>query len=187
MIPLVDVQRIVKPIAKLIDVETEAPVFYHYVSRLEPGQVYLEIGTWMGCSATIAALSSHDDAIIWTVDSGEFHQEHWQKTPAEYRALLHENFSRFGVEDKVNISLDGSLGMDWSGPIHVLFIDGDHGYKGVKADAEKWKKFIPVGGVMLFHDYTRYDGIERAADELEAEGWSHVFDGGSIRALRRKV
>jgi len=40
---------------------------------------------------------------------------------------------------------------------------------------------------MLFHDYTRYDGIERAADELEAEGWSHVFDGGSIRALRRKV
>ncbi len=187
MIPLTEVQKIVKPIAKLIDVETEVPVLYRYTSRLEPGQVYLEIGTWMGCSAIIAALSSHSGVTIWTVDSGEFHQGHWQKTPAEYRRLLHENFSRYGVEKRISVSLDGSLGMAWSGPIHLLFIDGDHGYKGVKADVEKWQGFIPVGGVILFHDYTRYDGIERAADELEETGWELVPGGGSIRALRRKV
>lgn len=187
MISLTEVQEAVKPIARLIDVETEVPVLYHYASSLEPGQVYLEIGTWMGCSATIVALSSHDDAIIWTVDCGKFHEEHWQKPPSEYRALLRSNFAKYGVEDKVNISLEGTMGIDWSGPIHLLFIDGHHGYKDVKADTVKWQEFIPVGGVILFHDYTRYDGVERAADELEKTGWELVPGGGSIRALRRSA
>lgn len=46
----------------------------------------------------------------------------------------------------------------WDKEIDVLFIDGDHSYKGVKADYEKYEPFVKKGGLILMHDvtYPRY-------------------------------
>jgi len=37
--------------------------------------------------------------------------------------------------------------------IHLLFIDGDHTYKGLVEDFDAWEKFVVSGGWILFHDY----------------------------------
>jgi cephalosporin hydroxylase len=36
--------------------------------------------------------------------------------------------------------------------LDVLFIDGDHSYKGVKTDFELWSPLVRPGGMILFHD-----------------------------------
>lgn len=36
--------------------------------------------------------------------------------------------------------------------IDFLFIDGDHSYEGVKADYERYKDLVRVGGIIGFHD-----------------------------------
>lgn len=185
-VKLIEVQARVRLLARRIDAETEVPVLYHYLSRLQVGDTYLEIGTWMGYSAVVAALSTPPGVTVWTVDSGEYHQAHWKHTPNEYLAILRRTFTQYGVVDRISISLAGSLGLEWDGLIQLLFIDGDHSPPAVKADVEKWSPFVPPGGVILFHDYTLYAGAKRAADRLlQDPAWIGAPADGSIRALRR--
>lgn len=164
-----------KNFARRINLESDIPVLYEYASKLGDSDTYLEIGTWMGCSAIVAALASHPGAIIWTIDSGVFHESHWQNTPDEYHAILHKNFTLCNLQNRIRVSLDGSLEMAWNGSsIDLLFIDGDHGYKGVKADIEKWIPFVSPSGIALFHDYVLYDGVKNAVDELILTGWQRL-------------
>lgn len=169
-----------------VEPESDVPVLCRYASKLRSGEAYLEVGTWMGCSAIVAALASRPDVTIWTVDSGEFHQAHWHHSPDEYRSILRKNFEQCGVSGQIVVSLEGSLGVDWSDPIHLLFVDGDHSYRGVKADMEKWTLYIPRGGVALFHDYALYDGVRQAVDELVQSGWKRLQGGANIAALSRE-
>ena len=168
-----------------LDRESDIPVLYEYASKLQPGDTYLEIGTWMGCSAAVAALASPPETIIWTVDSGAFHESHWQHTPAEYRAILRENFKSCGIAEKIQISLDGSSGTVCVRDIDLLFIDGDHSYKGVSADITKWIPLVSPDGIVLFHDYALYDGVKRAVDELIEGGWQQLSGGKNICAVTR--
>lgn len=39
-----------------------------------------------------------------------------------------------------------------TGPLDMLFIDGDHTYDGVRNDYTLYRKFVRPGGVILFHD-----------------------------------
>lgn len=182
---LAEVQERIRQIVQLIDVETEVPVLYRHLSCLHPGDVYLEIGTWQGCSAIIAALSTLPSVNVWTVDSGEFHQAHWGHTPDEYLVILRGNFVQHGVGGRINVSLAGSLGLEWDNPIHLLFVDGDHSPQGVEADVEKWIPFVVSGGVVILHDVTRYEGIRWAANELRVAGWKLIDSGGSIEVYRK--
>ena len=40
----------------------------------------------------------------------------------------------------------------WTVEFDMIFVDGDHTYKGVKQDYEDWWPKLEVGGIMLFHD-----------------------------------
>ena len=42
----------------------------------------------------------------------------------------------------------------------VLIIDGDHSYEGVKFDYENYRKFVRVGGYLIFDDYGAPDWPE---------------------------
>jgi len=48
----------------------------------------------------------------------------------------------------------------------LVFIDADHGYEGCKADLMAWMPKVKPGGWLCGHDYPRYQGVERAANEL---------------------
>jgi hypothetical protein len=48
----------------------------------------------------------------------------------------------------------------------LLFIDARHDYKYVRADFIAWERFVPVGGMVAFHDYgTRFRGVDRVVHE----------------------
>lgn len=49
--------------------------------------------------------------------------------------------------------------------IDLLFIDGGHDYRSVKADILAWKDFVKRDGMIVFHDYSSIPDVMRAVDE----------------------
>ena len=62
----------------------------------------------------------------------------------------------FEVENNITLIPLASLDAlkDWSEPISLLWIDGDHRYEVVKADFLGWEPFVVPGGVVVLHDTT---------------------------------
>jgi len=79
-------------------------------------------------------------------------------------------------------------------PVHLLLVDGDHDYYGVKADVVNWCPLVVPGGLALFHDYgngERYPwtaGVKRAVDECMAgSDWEAAGMADSLALFRRKL
>ena len=109
----------------------------------------VEIGTDAGKS-TIAlayAQQTRRGAPISTIDIVE-------------HAEIETNLSRANVTAFVNRIVRSSreVAASWSDPIELLWIDGDHSYKGVCEDIESWADKILPGGFMAFHDYPDMGG-----------------------------
>ena len=63
-----------------------------------------------------------------------------------------------------------SASVEWGSAIDLLFIDGNHDYDDVRECWEDWISFVPVGGIILFHDTRSYqDGAGRFFRERCAE------------------
>lgn len=114
------------------------------VEKLEPEQVYLEVGVDKGKSLSIARMVAKDGVEVHGVDlrpdpevpDTEFHQS--------------DSFT-FKLGKKVD----------------VIFIDGDHTYEGCKADIDNWFPQMAKGGVMFFHDADATSpGVVQAIEEF---------------------
>jgi len=79
-------------------------------------------------------------------------------TDPEVDGSTHEEFAaalrRHGVAENVEVhrTLSGEMARDWSRPIRLLWIDGDHRYEGVKADVHGFFPHLAAGAVVAFHD-----------------------------------
>ena len=84
---------------------------------------------------------------------------------------------------------------DVEDPVHLVFVDGDHSYQGVRADIDAWAPKLAPGGIIAFHDFAperkvaaKHAGIKRACLEWEEEQdmrWFLLPPVGSLRAYRR--
>jgi predicted O-methyltransferase YrrM len=109
----------------------------------------VEIGTAAGKS-TIAlayAQQTRGGAPINTIDIVE-------------HAEIEANLSRANVTAFVNriVRSSSDVAASWSDPIELLWIDGDHSFKGVSKDIECWAEKVLPGGFMAFHDYPSQGG-----------------------------
>ncbi len=75
-------------------------------------------------------------------------------------AEIEANLSRANVSAFVNriIGSSSEVAASWTDPIELLWIDGDHSYKGVSKDIESWAGKVLPGGFMAFHDYPSQGG-----------------------------
>lgn len=185
---LQEIKQKVHRITHWIRMDSEMPVLYHYISALKPGETYLEIGTGpTACSSVFAALSAASGVNVHTVDDGSM----WMPrgiSVEEYERKVRGHFDRYDLGERITFHVEDSVAVEWDEPIHVLFIDGAHDYPSVKADIEKWAPFVPVGGVMLFHDCTDHAGVKRAVNEIMRadDAWKELDGGGSLCVFRRR-
>jgi hypothetical protein len=75
-------------------------------------------------------------------------------------------------------------------PIGLLFIDACHDFQFVEADFNAWSPFVPVGGVVAFHDYlnARFGGgVTAFVDGFVATDsrWQHTALARSLVAFTR--
>lgn len=83
----------------------------------------------------------------------------------------------------------------FSGPIHLLFVDGGHDYPVVAADIANWVPKLVPEGIVAFHDYApthdhlirhKLHGIRRAVNEWAAvANWKRIPTVGSLAAFQR--
>lgn len=117
----------------------DAEVLVPEVEKLEPGEVYLEVGVDKGKSLSIARMVAKEGVVVCGVDLRID-----PKVPGTH----------FYQGDSVEVArVWGNIKNDINGKgISVLFIDGDHSYEGCKRDIEAWFPHMKEDGVLLFHD-----------------------------------
>jgi predicted O-methyltransferase YrrM len=86
------------------------------------------------------------------------------------RPAFEANILRFEVQDVVTPvimkSAEAARSVE-TGPVRLLFIDGDHSYEGVRTDIDLWGPRVVPGGVVVFDDYESPGfGVRQVVDEL---------------------
>lgn len=125
----------------------DAEVLVPEIQKLEPGQIYLEIGVDKGKSLWIAKQTAKIGVEIHGVDLRE--------DPMIAGTYFHHGNSII-------------IGQDWKGPkINLLFIDGDHSMWGCHMDIKSWYPNMIEGGVIVFHDCDESSpGVMQAVSEF---------------------
>jgi hypothetical protein len=127
--------------------------------------------------------------------------EKGSSTFSEFQASLRTA----GVEAQVEIhrACSRDIAKDWSRPIRLLWVDGDHTYAGVKEDFDHFSPFLTDGGVVALHDVLHgYEGPIRVLVEeilrsdrfgpagfVQSLAWSQFRprDGSSYRKQRQRL
>jgi len=65
-----------------------------------------------------------------------------------------ENLRRAGVADVVDCrrAFSHEVARDWTRPIRLLWIDGDHVYQAVKRDLALFRPYLAPGAIVAMHD-----------------------------------
>lgn len=137
------------------------------VQKLEPGEIYLEVGVDKGKSLSVARMVASEDVEVYGVDLRED-----PKVPGTlfFRGDSQETAKTYA----------------WT--IKVLFIDGDHTYEGCKADIDSWYPHMAKDGVMLFHDCDATSpGVVRAVKEFAEAHELDVFYSPNERCSMARI
>jgi len=173
------------------------------------GGVNVEIGSFKGKS-TVGVASIAKALQLGQVVSIDPHN-----APSETDPDLSESGTSFddfekalnqaGLRDFVEAHRAPSqeVAVGWNRPIRLLWIDGDHTYKGAKLDFDLFKPFLIDGAIVAIHDTLHeFEGPIRVfvedmlrsnefgpASLLHTIGWAQYRprDGGEFRKRREKL
>jgi predicted O-methyltransferase YrrM len=153
--------------------EFELKTICQIVNKFKPKTIF-EIGTFEGRTTLNMALNAKG-ANIYTLDLPASGLEAVEsKVEAGEVAYINKDISgsRFigkPVAKQIQQLLGDSATFDFSpfyDSIDLMFIDGSHAYDYVLNDTEKALKLIKKGGIILWHDYTNWDGVRDAINGL---------------------
>jgi len=184
--------------------------FLALVAACAPAQgTILEIGSYKGKSTVglasiaqryglgpVVAVDPHTAPALTDYGHGA-QQSSWD----DFRASLRNA----GVEDSVEAhrTYSRDLAKGWTRPLRVLWIDGDHTYKGAREDLDLFRRHLVPGAIVAMHDVLHtFEGPVRvfAEDVLGSDdfgaaglcgsiGWAQFRprDAASWRDARRKL
>lgn len=152
-----------------LQVESEWDEFIEkYVVPLNPKTV-VEIGSFYGATLWSFIVNCPSLEIIVSVDLPITPDDHrypqmiksrkkwktWKLPPIEIIADSHLPST---LEDTKRVVND----------VDVLFIDGDHSYKGLKMDYEMYSPLVREGGIVAIHDHLYYaNSVAKFVEELK--------------------
>ena len=142
----------------------EQRFLYWLATRVPARGLALEVGSFKGKSATCLAAGLNREARLACVDT-------WQNDAMPYDQELdvmeefRNNVSAY--QEKIDTYRGGSeeIAAKWTSPLDLLFVDGDHSYKGCSTDIKAWLPFVRRGGWVAFHDSSEA-GVWEAISEF---------------------
>ncbi|MGA8028861.1 MAG: class I SAM-dependent methyltransferase [Bryobacteraceae bacterium] len=164
----------------------ELVVLATLVRRLKPRTI-LEIGTFDGRTTLNLAANCSQETRIYTLDLPR-EQVSSTALPLARGEDAYVNKERSGsrflgteYSDRIVQLLGDSASFDFSGlgKMDFIFIDGSHAYEYVLRDSRTAINLLSVqGGVIVWHDYTQWEGVNKALNEL-------FQAGGEFKDLRQ--
>jgi glycosyltransferase involved in cell wall biosynthesis/tetratricopeptide (TPR) repeat protein len=145
----------------------------------------VEIGSYCGRATTAMALTARglgrDDVRIIAVDDPTLGPAPDGRAP---RAVLRETLSALGLAHLVIFAPEDEPA-PWKHTSHLLLIDGEHHYEGVRRDVDRYTPRLAPDGLLLFHDYADYfPDVQRCVEEVMlTPGYDFVAQAGSLIAL----
>lgn len=145
-----------------------------HAAKICPDGPIIEIGSFKGRSAVFIARGMKPTNHLHAIDpfmggaigsrrdraesqasglDGDYGYELWE--------TFNRSLDRLGVTERVTPirALSQDARTDWSAPVAMVWIDGDHRYDGVRRDIEDWTPLVMPGGFAAFHDtHPAYSG-----------------------------
>lgn len=184
----------------------EQNALMQYAAGVPKGGLIVEIGGEFGMSASLFSKAADPSVVIVTVDLFpgnliDMHMENLQDAGFRGRTIpIASDSALFGNEWATEGSrfLAPSKGKEYP-EINLLFIDGDHSFEGCRRDIEAWVKYVPEGGIVLFHDATPptnlmphplHHEVQRAINQWVSKQsqtdavWTELPSVGTMRVFR---
>ena len=140
---------------------------YAYSVAKQGNGVIVEIGAYRGAS-TVALAKGVKIAGLGLVNSIDPHLPATGLYGGKFSQNDHihymENLESSGVTSWVNhiCTTSQEAASDWTSPIDLLWIDGDHSYEGVASDIALWIPYIKDQGIVIFDDVVPRSEVEAA-------------------------
>jgi predicted O-methyltransferase YrrM len=152
----------------------------------------VEVGSWRGRSTAALALGSQR-AYRVPVYAIEPHEEFRGIGGAEFgsadRVVFFQNMLRVGTLDVVRlVNLSSEyVTRSWPMPVGLLWIDGDHRYRGVRNDILCWLPHLRPDATVFFDDATNpLTGPYHVVEEMVRGGrWVRGPEIGKTKTLVR--
>lgn len=141
--------------------EEELSLLARLAGEVPPGGRIVEVGALYGASAAVLALVRPDCEVV-CVDDFRLAALPDQLPTAE---RLRANLAALGLRNVGVIEADSqAVGQAWTGPIDLLWLDGDHSREGVLADLRSFGHWAQI---IACHDYGNpdYPGVRQAIAE----------------------
>jgi glycosyltransferase involved in cell wall biosynthesis len=151
----------------------------------------VEIGSFRGKSAVALATGAIPSRCqVYCVDPHvEFTGVYGGKFGPQDRGAFYQVMLQTGLFEKVAlINLPSrEAARAWRRPIGLLFVDGDHSFRGVKGDFDAWDPHVCLGGIIAFDDATDPAvGPANLIDQILASGrYAALETVGKVRFLRK--
>jgi hypothetical protein len=166
----------------------ELGVLAQAAAAVPAGSIVVEIGTYDGRTTLNLAVNAPetrvvtldlppDESALYALAHGERQYVDKPQPGARFRACdpVWEEAAQ-----RITQVLGDSATFDWApyrGRAGLVFVDGSHAYDYVRKDSETAMRLVARGGMVIWHDYGRWEGVSRALEELEAErrlGLRHI-------------
>jgi predicted O-methyltransferase YrrM len=166
-----------------------ARLLYRLAAEARVGCI-VEIGSFRGRSTVALARGSLAGAgtPVFAVDPHEeFISERGRRFGPINRAEFFRTMLRTGcwrLVRLVNLSSE-TVAPNWSSPISLLFIDGDHSEFAVRRDWDCWSEHLAPNGTVVFDD-SDWPGPQKLIQDLLGKGWMILETCGPLTVMRRE-
>jgi hypothetical protein len=151
----------------------------------------VEIGSFRGKSAVALAMGAIRSRVqVFCVEPHvEFTGVYGGKFGPQDRGAFYQVMLQTALFEKVALinlpSRDAARA--WRQPIGLLFVDGDHSFRGVNGDFEAWDSHVCLGGIIAFDDATDSAiGPANLIAQILASGrYAALETVGKVRFLRK--
>lgn len=164
--------------------EEDMALLKEHIEKLEPDDVYVEIGVDEGRSARVAHEYAHPDVYKIYIDinnvdphavsigRGRWMQQEGMVGIGKRGFFIHGDGDVFG--ELIN---------DFAPPfVKLIFLDPHHDYESIKSATLAWEKLMVSDGVMLFHDIDHAETRQWLDDHYGKNGWEeHHGKMGIVR------
>jgi MMP 1-O-methyltransferase len=145
----------------------EGRLLYRLAARADPNGCIVEIGSWQGRSTIWLAAGARSGRGATVVAVDPHRGTDLRRDGEDTEPLLRANLDAAGVAEGVEIVVATSeeAEREWTRPVSLLWIDGDHSYAGALLDLERWEPHLTADAAVAFHDTFVWPGPERVFRE----------------------